>query len=290
MTEFNNMRNTGNNRSTCNCNHCSNNDTIQCPTLRMGNRGSAVAFVQRLLRQRGYNVPVDGIFGNMTRNAVTNFQRRNNLSQTGQVDDGTWRALGVTCLPGQYYPGNDGSIGSIIDTPQTLPSFPSTPAYPGNSGSIGSIDTPQILPSFPDTPVWQENELDGLNYTWEEVGNYRYILTTNKARYAQGETVYITFRKRNISDNTQVLRYPSDELFDFYISDRNGIEVYRLSRNVVDSGIPHEIVLTPGQAETTDFQWNQVTNTGQWVAPQQLTLWGVNTAVGVSVPLPFSIY
>ena len=278
MTE-NQMRNSG-----CNC-YASN--SVQCPTLRIGNRGSAVAFVQRLLRQRGYNVPVDGIFGNMTKNAVTNFQRRNNLSQTGLVDDGTWRALGVTCLPGQYFPGNDSSIGSVIDTPQILPSFPSTPAYPGDSNII---DTPQILPSFPDTPVWQENELDGLNYTWEEVGNYRYILTTNKSRYAQGETVYITFRKRNISDDTQVLRYPSDELFDFYISDRNGIEVYRLSSNVVDSGIPHEIVLTPGQAETTDFQWNQVTNTGKWVTPQPLTLWGVNTAVGVSVPLPFSIY
>ncbi len=277
MTEFNNMRNTS--CSTCNCGA----NTVQCPTLRMGNRGSAVAFVQRLLRQRGYNVPADGIFGNITRNAVINFQRRNNLSQTGMVDDGTWRALGVTCLPGQYYPGNNNS-SSIIDTPQTLPSFPSIPAYPGPA------DTPQTLPSFPDTPVWQENELDGLNYTWEEVGNYRYILTTNKSRYAQGETVYITFRKRNISDDTQVLRYPSDELFDFYISDRNGVEVYRLSSNVVDSGIPHEIVLAPGQAETTDFQWNQVTNTGQWVAPQQLTLWGVNTAVGVSVPLPFSIY
>lgn len=279
MTE-NQMRN-----SVCNCQ--SNNNTVQCPTLRMGNRGSAVAFVQRLLRQRGYNVLVDGIFGNMTRNAVTNFQRRNNLSQTGLVDEGTWRALGVTCLPGQYFPGNDNGVGGIIDTPQTLPSFPSIPAYPGNNDIL---DTPQTLPSFPDTPVWQENELDGFNYTWEEVGNYRYILTTNKSRYAQGEIVYITFRKRNISDNTQVLRYPSDELFDFYISDRNGVEVYRLSRNVVDNGFPHEIVLTPGQAETTDFQWNQVTNTGQWVTPQPLTLWGVNTAVGVSVPLPFSIY
>lgn len=266
----------------CNCN--AGNNTVQCPTLRFGNRGSAVAFVQQLLRQRGFRIRVDGVFGTMTRNAVAVFQRNHNLSQTGQVDEGTWRALGVTCLPGQYYPQED--------YPQTLPSFPSTPVYPGNTSTdIGDGgDTPTILPSFPDTPVWEENELNGLNYTWEEVGEYRYILTTNKARYAQGETVYITFRKRNISDSTQVLRYPSDSLFDFYISDSNGIELYRLSTNVVDSGIPHEIVLTPGQAETTDFQWNQVTNTGQWVTPQQLTLWGVNTAVGVSVPLPFSIY
>ena len=263
----------------CNGNH-GNHQTVQCPTLRMGNRGSAVAFVQRLLRQRGYTVRIDGIFGSMTRNAVMNFQRRNNLSQTGLVDDGTWRALGVTCFPGQYYPQED--------RPQTLPSYPSTPVYPGNGGSVQDI--PQTLPSFPDTPVWEENEIEGLNYTWEEVGDYRYILTTNKARYAQGEMVYITFRKRNISDDTQVLRYPSDELFDFYISDSDGVELYRFSRNVVSTGIPHEIVMASGQAENTDFQWNQVTNTGQWVAPQQLTLWGVNTAVGVSVPLPFVIY
>ena len=53
----------------------------------------------------------------------------------------------------------------------------------------------------------------------DEIGDFRYILTTNKSRYAQGEDVYITFRKRNISDNTLVLRYMSDQLFDFYISD-----------------------------------------------------------------------
>lgn len=76
----------------CNC-------SGQCPTLKLGNRGSAVAFVQNLLRQRRYNVRVDGIFGQSTRNAVLAFQRNNNLSQTGNVDNSTWRALGVTCLP-----------------------------------------------------------------------------------------------------------------------------------------------------------------------------------------------
>lgn len=270
----------------CNCNGNDGkpNNTVQCPTLRLGNRGSAVAFVQNLLRQRNYTVRVDGVFGNLTRNAVLAFQRNNNLSQTGLVDAGTWRALGVTCLSGQYYPQED--------RPQTLPSFPNTPVYPGTGGTGGGTiaDIPQTLPSFPDTPVWEEPEIDGLNYTWEEVGDYRYILTTNKSRYAQGETVYITFRKRNISDRTQVLRYPSDELFDFYISNSKGVELYRFSSNVVSSGIPHEIVMAPGQAETTDFQWNQVTNTGQWTMPQQLTLWGVNTAVGTSIPLPFLIY
>lgn len=238
----------------CNC-------SGQCPTLKLGNRGSAVAFVQNLLRQRRYNVRVDGIFGQSTRNAVLAFQRNNNLSQTGNVDNNTWRALGVTCLPSQYYPPTD--------RPQPLPSFPdlSNGNLPGN-----------------------EPSLDGLNYTWEEIGDFRYILTTNKSRYAQGENVYITFRKRNISDNTLVLQYPSEQLFDFYISNSSGQELYRFSDNVDDNGRPHEIVMAPGQAENKNFVWNQVSNYGQWVRPQQLTLWGVNNAVGISIPLPFSIY
>ena len=149
------------------------------------------------------------------------------------------------------------------------------------------------LPSFPDIPAFSpENEpnLDGFNYTWEEIGDFRYILTTNRSRYAQGEEVQITFRKRNISDDTVVLRYPSEQLFDFYISDSAGNELYRLSDNIVDTSMPQEVVMAPGQAESQSFVWNQVSNAGQWVRPQQLTLWGVNNAVGISIPLPFSIY
>ena len=258
------------------------NSSVPCPVLRYGNRGSAVAYVQNLLRKRRYSVRVDGLFGNMTRNAVLAFQRNNSITPTGMVDSATWRALGVTCLPGSCYPSGN------ADMPQILPSFPDTPAYPGSG------DIPQTLPSFPDTPVYQpsgaEPGLDGLNYTWEEIGDFRYILTTNKARYARGEDVRITFRKRNISADTIVLRYPSEELFDFYISNANGQEIYRFSDNIVDTSLPREVVMAPGQAETAEFVWNQVTSNGQWVLPQQLTLWGVNRAVGISIPLPFRIY
>ncbi len=264
----------------CNC-------SGQCPTLKLGNRGSAVAFVQNLLRQRRYNLRVDGIFGQSTRNAVLAFQRNNNLSQTGNVDNSTWRALGVTCLPSQYYPPTD--------RPQPLPSFPDLENRPQPLPSFPDLENrPQPLPSFPDLSngnlPGNEPNLDGLNYTWEEIGDFRYILTTNKARYAQGEEVYITFRKRNISDETLVLRYPSEQLFDFYISNSDGQELYRFSDNVYDNGLPHEMVMAPGEAESKNFVWNQVSNYGQWVRPQQLTLWGVNNAVGISIPLPFSIY
>lgn len=126
------------------------------------------------------------------------FKKITGCGKPGMVDTPTWRALGVTCLPSQYYPPND--------FPTTLPSFPSVPSFPGPE------DKPQTLPSFPDKPLWEppnnEPNLNGLNYTWEEIGDFRYILTTNKSRYTQGEDVYITFRKRNITDGTIVLRYP----------------------------------------------------------------------------------
>ena len=77
---------------------------------------------QNLLRQRRYSLRVDGIFGQTTRNAVLAFRKNNGLRQTGMVDTPTWRALGVTCLPSQYYPPND--------VPTTLPSFPSVPSFP----------------------------------------------------------------------------------------------------------------------------------------------------------------
>jgi uncharacterized protein YkwD len=59
------------------------------PTLRYGNRGSAVKLVQRRLgvRQTGY-------FGPVTRAAVKKFQRQKGWRATGVVGATTWRALG----------------------------------------------------------------------------------------------------------------------------------------------------------------------------------------------------
>lgn len=51
--------------------------------------------VQRALRRRGFDPgPIDGIIGSRTRRALVQFQRRNNLAQTG-VSSETLRALGI---------------------------------------------------------------------------------------------------------------------------------------------------------------------------------------------------
>lgn len=269
-----------------NCN-CSGN----CPTLYFGGRGSAVTFVQRLLRERRYRVTIDGYFGQETRAAVLAFQRNNRLPQTGNVDSATWRALGVTCWPGgNHQPETLPIFPSTPDYPEPdsnqpviLPVFPSEPNYPEQDGHY-----PETLPIFPTTPV--EPSVDGLNYVWQELGDFRYVLATNKSRYAIGEPIEISFRKRNISNETQILRYPSAQLFDFYISGANGNELYRWSDVVDFGGIPHEMILAPGEAETVDLIWRQRTSNGQPITPQQLTLWGVNTAVNISIPLQFTIY
>lgn len=52
--------------------------------------------VQRTLSQRGYDAgPVDGIYGESTQQALSNFQRDQRLDSSGQLDSQTLAALGV---------------------------------------------------------------------------------------------------------------------------------------------------------------------------------------------------
>jgi len=63
-------------------------------TLRLGSSGPNVMLVQSLLARIGYNPgPVDGIFGQRTRQAVIAFQRDNGLAPDGIIGPATWRVL-----------------------------------------------------------------------------------------------------------------------------------------------------------------------------------------------------
>ncbi len=64
------------------------------PTLRQGNRGSYVKFLQQLLESQLIPVgTVDGIFGARTQEAVRTFQTNNNLTVDGIVGPNTWAIL-----------------------------------------------------------------------------------------------------------------------------------------------------------------------------------------------------
>lgn len=70
------------------------------PLVRKGDQHHPVRTLQYLLRARGHNLAVDGIFGPVTDAAVRDFQQRNGLAVDGIVGPHTWSALIITVRPG----------------------------------------------------------------------------------------------------------------------------------------------------------------------------------------------
>jgi peptidoglycan hydrolase-like protein with peptidoglycan-binding domain len=70
------------------------------PLTRQGDQDHPVRTLQDLLRARGHNVTVDGIFGPRTDAAVRGFQRQQGLTVDGIVGPDTWSALIVTVRQG----------------------------------------------------------------------------------------------------------------------------------------------------------------------------------------------
>ncbi len=62
-------------------------------TLKKGSRDIQVQLLQLGLVRAGYKIAIDGIFGSLTKNAVTDFQRKNALEPDGIVGEKTWGKL-----------------------------------------------------------------------------------------------------------------------------------------------------------------------------------------------------
>lgn len=65
-------------------------------TLSYGSKGNDVSSLQRLLNSKGYNLSVDGIFGDKTLAAVKNWQQKNGYTADGLVGPNTWQRMGGT--------------------------------------------------------------------------------------------------------------------------------------------------------------------------------------------------
>ena len=61
--------------------------------LRWGDKGEAVKALQQKLRQLGYKIAADGIYGEKTVLAVRKFQVRNNLKEDGKVGPATMAVI-----------------------------------------------------------------------------------------------------------------------------------------------------------------------------------------------------
>ena len=84
------------------------------PLFRQGDQGPEVRAIQLLLRFKGQNVDVDGIFGAQTRAAVVAFQNQSGLNPDGIVGPLTWSAL----IQGAQV--QEGSTSQAVRAAQTL--------------------------------------------------------------------------------------------------------------------------------------------------------------------------
>ena len=67
--------------------------TVTLEELSKGCESASVETMQNLLVDLGYNIDVDGKFGNETAVALMDFQRRNRLSQDAICGSNSWKAL-----------------------------------------------------------------------------------------------------------------------------------------------------------------------------------------------------
>jgi peptidoglycan hydrolase-like protein with peptidoglycan-binding domain len=70
------------------------------PLVREGDQQHPVQTLQYLLRARGHNLTVDGIFGPVTAAAVRTFQQQEGLAVDGIVGPVTWSAQIITVQQG----------------------------------------------------------------------------------------------------------------------------------------------------------------------------------------------
>ena len=66
---------------------------IAYQTISYGSSGEEVKRLQKSLNEKGYSLSVDGVFGNKTRDAVKDYQKKNGLSVDGIVGNKTWGSL-----------------------------------------------------------------------------------------------------------------------------------------------------------------------------------------------------
>ncbi len=131
------------------------------PLLREGSRNNFVYLLQFILNNDyGYNLSVDGIFGNNTLSAVRDFQSNNGLTVDGLVGNDTWTFL--LNLP-PYPLLREGARSSYVRFLQNLLQSKFIPT--GNIDGIFGSQTLNAVRAFQ-----QENNLtvDGLvgNNTW----------------------------------------------------------------------------------------------------------------------------
>ena len=145
--------------------------------IQKGSTGDDVKKGQRYLKDNGYDLDVDGIFGDATKTATYDFQVSNGLASDGIVGDETWGLAGFTKYGADNSTGST-STGSGNTSTSKPPSY--TPTATPNVGPAPTAptfnNTPTALPTI-DTTMWDETEkgaaaLGNYNTAKDAVDNY----------------------------------------------------------------------------------------------------------------------
>lgn len=139
--------------------------------VKYGSTGTGVKWVQDLLKQNGYSVTVDGVFGSKTKNAVIHFQKYNNLDTDGIVGNLTREALKKSV---SYIQNSSSSSNNNIST---------------NNSSTTNQSTSSVITTV----------INSYKYTTANV-NFRNGASTSNTSYGilpKGTKVYVLQSKSN---------------------------------------------------------------------------------------------
>ena len=102
-----------------------------------GSTGSAVSKLQTILNEHGYGLAVDGIFGEKTRAAVRDYQKRYNLKLDGIAGPETWGSL-----LGQNGSSSNGSYtgGGSSGKPSTSTNLPLGKVSDGTAAALDRLE------------------------------------------------------------------------------------------------------------------------------------------------------
>ena len=127
--------------------------------LEHGSSGRWVRALQEALREAGYELDVDGSFGDATYAAVRDFQSNNDLDVDGVVGPNTWAALGIDVPASRSKNRRADTVylesGSRGDAVAVLQSALVAAGYELDIDGVFGADTERVVRHFQG-----ENELD----------------------------------------------------------------------------------------------------------------------------------
>lgn len=95
--------------------------------IRYGAKGDSVKQIQQQLKNAGYNIAVDGIFGNQTKQAIMDFQKKNGLKVDGIVGQQTLSSLNKITTPTAS--SNNVQTTALLTNANGMPNYQTIPKF-----------------------------------------------------------------------------------------------------------------------------------------------------------------